>query len=284
MAKTGLVIEGGGMKCAYSAGILDRFLDEGITFDYVIGVSAGSANAASYLAGQRDRNRRFYTEYVRSPEYFGVRPFKENGNIFNLDFIYGDLSNSDGRDPLDYNAMLSNPAQFVVVATDAKTGKPHYFTKEDMKPDDYRVIRASCSLPVICKPQEVNGRYYFDGGVSDSVPVRKAMSDGCEKLVVILSKPRDFVKDPEKFRLIYSVVCRKYPRIVRDLNNRHLMFNRCMRQAKALEKKGKAFLFSPSDPPEMGTYTMDPEVEQQLYDLGVRDFDDNMDTLLKFIG
>ena len=136
MGKTGLVVEGGGMKCAYSAGILDRFLDEGIRFDYVIGVSAGSANAASYLAGQRGRNKRFYTDHIHEPEYFGFRNFIKKGNLFNLYYIYDTLTAEGGGDELDLAAVKENPAEFVITATDAETGKPPYFTKDDLKPRD----------------------------------------------------------------------------------------------------------------------------------------------------
>ena len=138
--KTGLVVEGGGMKCAYSAGILDRFLDEHITFDYCIGVSAGSANVASYLAGQRGRNLRFYVDHLNEPGYMGVKNLLRTGQFFGLQYIYQTLTNSDGADPIDYPAIVENPAEFELVATDAATGKPVYFTKDDMKQDDYRAI------------------------------------------------------------------------------------------------------------------------------------------------
>ena len=143
--KTGLVVEGGGMKCAYSAGILDRFLDEHITFDYCIGVSAGSANTASYLAGQRGRNLRFYVDHLNEPGYMGVKNLLRTGQFFGLQYIYQTLTNSDGADPIDYPAIVENPAEFELVATDAATGKPVYFTKDDMKQDDYRAIMASCA-------------------------------------------------------------------------------------------------------------------------------------------
>ena len=126
--KTGLVVEGGGMKCAYSAGILDRFLDEHITFDYCIGVSAGSANTASYLAGQRGRNLRFYVDHLNEPGYMGIRNLLRTGQFFGLQYIYQTLTNSDGADPIDYPAIVENPAEFELVATDAATGKPVYFT------------------------------------------------------------------------------------------------------------------------------------------------------------
>ena len=157
MGKTGLIVEGGGMKCAYSAGILDRFLDDKITFDYCIGVSAGAANTLSYLAGQRGRNLRFYTVHLDDPRYLSVRSLLRTGNLFGLEYIYGTLTNSDGADPIDYDAIMKNPAEFYMPATDALTGKAAYFSKFDIVRDDYRTIMATCALPAFCRPVNVNG-------------------------------------------------------------------------------------------------------------------------------
>lgn len=271
MRKTGLVVEGGGMKCAYSAGVLDAFLDLDITFDYCIGVSAGSANLASYLAGQRGRNRRFYTDHIHEPSYFGPKSLLKTGDLFGLQYIYGTLTNSDGGDPLDFPALMKNPAQYYVVATHAETGKPVYFPKKSMRQDDYRHIMASCALPALCRPIKINGQHFYDGGVSDAIPVRRAIEDGCDQVVVILSKPRDFVKKPEGHRPAYSILCRQYPETVRALNRRHLMYAKNQKDMFALEKKGRALLFCPEGGQKMSTYSMDEEAEQALYEEGLRD-------------
>ncbi len=284
MNKIGLVVEGGGMKCAYSAGVLDAFLDEHISFDYCIGVSAGSGNIASFLAGQRDRNRRFFTDHMGEADYFGLRSLIRSGNIFGLQYIYGTLTNSNGTDPLDFPALVNNPSEYKLVATNAKTGKPAYFDKNDLKQDDYRPIMASCAIPMVCRPVEINGEYYYDGGVSDAIPAQKALDDGCDRIVAILSKPRDYLKPPQKYRMIYSRACHKYPKTVEALDNRHIMYRACQEKIFELEKEGKAFLFIPSSPPQMGTYTMKKEIEQQLYDLGIRDFKKMYYDFMKFMG
>ena len=134
MKKIGLVVEGGGMKCAYSAGILDAFLKDNINFDYCIGVSAGSANVASYLARQYGRNLRFYTTHISEPGYFGLKSYLKTRNLFGLDYFYGTLSNSDGADALDFDTLIHNPAEFELVTTDAVSGKPHYFHKAYLNP------------------------------------------------------------------------------------------------------------------------------------------------------
>lgn len=281
--KIGLVVEGGGMKCAYSAGILDAFLDHQIVFDYCIGVSGGAGNVASYLAGQKGRNLRFFTEHIHSPKYFGVRSLLKTGNLFGLQYIYGSLTNSTGKDPLDFAALMKNPAKYQVVATNALTGKPEYFGKDEMIQDDYCHIMASCSIPVACRPIKINGLPYYDGGISDAIPVRHAFEEGCDKLVVILSKPRDYVRKPQGMKLLYSRVCRRYPKIVDAINKRHLTYTKNQKEVFDLEKKGKVFIFAPSRHIKVGTYSMNEETEKKLYKLGIQDFSRKKTQLEEFM-
>lgn len=282
--KIGLVVEGGGMKCAYNAGILDVFLDHQITFDYCIGVSGGAGNVASFVAGQRGRNIRFFTEHIHSPQYFGVKSLLKTGNLFGLQYIYGDLTNSTGKDPLDFPAIMKNPAEYEVVATNAVTGEAEYFGKEDMKQDDYRPIMASSAIPAACRPVEINGVPYYDGGISDAIPVRRALEKGCDCIVVILSKQRDYVRKPQGMRFLYSTLCRKYPKIIEDIDRRHITYRENLQEVFDLEKEGKAFVFAPSEHVKVGTYSMDEKTERILYDLGVKDFSDQEEALKRFIG
>lgn len=281
--KTGLVVEGGGMKCAYSAGILDKFLDDNIAFDYCIGVSAGAANTLSYLAGQRGRNLRFYTEHLDDPRYLSVRSLLRTGNLFGLQYIYGTLTNSDGADPIDYDAIMKNPAEFYMPATDAVTGKATYFSKYDIVRDNYRTIMATCALPGFCRPVSVNNHFYYDGGVADSIPVQHALDHGCEKIVVILSNPRDFVKQPEAYRPVYKHMLHKYPKTIESIDNRHVNYQASIDLANKLEKKGSAFIFAPSRHLPLGTFSKDAALEQQLYDLGVSDYEETARKLKSFL-
>ena len=281
--KIGLVVEGGGMKCAYNAGILDVFLDHQITFDYCIGVSGGAGNVASFVAGQRGRNIRFFTEHIHSPQYFGVKSLLKTGNLFGLQYIYGDLTNSTGKDPLDFPAIMRNPAEYEVAATNAVTGEAEYFGKEDMKQDDYRPIMASSAIPAACLPVEINGVSYYDGGISDAIPVRRALEKGCDRIVVILSKQRDYVRKPQGMRFLYSTLCRKYPKIIEDIDRRHITYRENLQEVFDLEKEGKAFVFAPSEHVKVGTYSMDEKTERILYDLGMKDFAEQQEELKDFL-
>ena len=281
--KIGLVVEGGGMKCAYNAAILDAFLDHNITFAYCIGASGGSGNLASYLAGQRGRNLRFFTEHIHNPDYFGLRSFLKTGDLFGLQYIYGTLTNSMGKDPLDFPTLKNNPAEYEVVVTNALTGKAEYFGKETMAQDDYRLIMASSAIPAACRPVELNEIPYFDGGLSDAIPVSRALEKGCDRLVVILSKMRDYVRKPQGMRFLYTIRCRKYPQIISLIDHRHIAYNQNLQEVFALEREGKAFVFAPSRPIHVGTYSMNEQSERDLYALGMEDFNQQKDALAAFM-
>ena len=153
----GIIDVGGGLRGIYGAGFLDYCMDRSIAFDYCIGVSAGSANLASYIAGQKRRNYRFYHDYAFREDYMGMCQYRKTGSYINLDYIYGTLSNSDGENPLDYPALAASPKQLVIVATDAETGRAVYFTKDDLHKDDYAPIKASSCVPVVNKPYPIGG-------------------------------------------------------------------------------------------------------------------------------
>lgn len=281
--KLGLVVEGGGMKCSYTAGILDKFLDHQFTFDYAIGVSAGSSCTASFLAGQRGRNRRFFVDHVGEDGYMGMRTFLHTGSFFGLSYIYGDLTNSDGADPLNYEAVMANPTEFKIVATDASTGKAVYFDKSDIVKDDYRVFMASCAIPVASKPVVIGKKAYYDGGCADPIPVRRALSDGCDRVVILLCRPKETVRTPEKHQELLKLALLKYPRTYHAIEKRYLIYNETLDFARELERQGKALIVAPEKTLPVSTYTKDPAVLQKLYDIALSDFEKNQQKILTFM-
>lgn len=189
-----------------------------------------------------------------------------------------------GADPLDFDTLLSNPSDYFFPATDAMTGNPHYFTKEDIKDHDTRPFMATCALPVMCKPVQIGGHFYFDGGVTDSLPIGKLRKKGCDRIVVLFSKPDDFHMEPQSIRAIYTMALQKYPRIIYRLNHRHEVYNREVDHIIALREHGMAMTFAPTDKIHMSTTTMDTDLMQALYDNGYEDAKNRMDALKTFIG
>ena len=267
--KLGVVDVGGGLRGVYAAGIFDFCLTEGIQFDVCVGVSAGSANIASYAAGQRGRNVLFYTEYPFRKEYMGVQNFRRNRSYLNLDYIYGTLSNSGGENPLDYRAIRESPVELVMVACDARTGKARYFSKADLKPDDYSVLKASSAIPFICRPCEVEGVPYYDGALGDPVPVEKAFEAGCDRVIVILSKPRDTLRTPGKDPLFARLIQREYPLAAKSLRRRAERYNDGVRRAMEYERQGRALILD--DTCGVDTLTKDQAALRALYQKGQRD-------------
>lgn len=272
--KTGIIDVGGGMRGIYGAGIMDRLMDKGIQFDCYIGVSAGAANVVSYMAEQQGRNYKFYTDYAFRSEYMGMKNYIQTGNYINLDYIYSELSNHDKEDPLNYSEVqrkFDQGKRIVVIATDAETGKPVYFSNEDIGQDNYDVIKASSCVPLVNNPYEINGRKYFDGGLSDSVPVEKAFEMGCDKVVLILTKPRDYYRETDTDKKLSSLIEIRYPNVAKALSIRGDLYNFCLDKAKDMEKEGKVLILAPDDIGGMKTLTRKKEDMDMLYWKGVED-------------
>ena len=269
--KTGVVDVGGGMRDIYGCGVFDRFMERGICFDYCVGVSAGSANISSFMSHQKGRNYKFYMEYSFRPQYMSFGNWLRTDNYLDLDYIYGTLSNSDGEDPMDFEAAVANPAEFKIVATNALTGRPHYFDMKDMKQDDYGAIKASCCVPVVNRPYMVGGIPYYDGGFSDPIPFRMCAEAGCGRIVIIITRPKDFRRDPAKDNLSYKLLKHRYPESAEAIRKRAEMYNAQLDEAVQLEKEGKVMILAPDDVMDMKTLTRDRDKMEKLYQKGMKD-------------
>ena len=253
--KLGFVDVGGGTRGIYGAGVFDYLMEEDISGDYFIGVSAGAANGASFLAKQPRRNFVFYNNYAFRKEYMSLKNYLKTGSYIDLNYIYSDLSASNGEYPLDYKTMMENPMEFEIVATDARTGRPKYFNKKDLIIDEYDPIKASCCVPVLCNPYEVKGVPYFDGGLSDPIPYKKAFEAGCDKVILVLTRPKDFFREKIKYK--------KFVRLLRR--------NYSLREAIELENKNKIIIIAPSDIGNLKTLSQNHEQLENLYEMGRRD-------------
>ena len=269
--KTGVVDVGGGLRGVYAAGVFDYCLDQNIRFDLGIGVSAGSANVASYIAGQKKRNYSFYTEYPFRKEYMSLRNFLRKRSYLDLDYIYGTLSNSDGENPLDYRRIMDSPTAYLAVATNAETGKAVYFDKRDLHPDNFSVLKASSAIPFVCHPYAANGTLYYDGALGDPVPIEKAFALGCDKVVLILTKPRDLIRVSGTDEKFARMIQRKYPLSADRLRHRAEQYNLDVAKAKEYEAQGRVLIVAPDDTCGVNTLTKDREALKRFYEKGYQD-------------
>ena len=265
---TAIIDVGGGFRAIFGAGVLDRCLEEGIAFDHCYGVSAGSANLTSFLAHQHGRNHTFYTQYAFRKEYASVNSFIHNHNFANLDYVYGTLSNHDGENPLDYEAFAANPAQFTVVACDARDGSTKYFAKNDMHYDDYDILKASSAVPVACQPYVIDGVPYFDGGIADPVPVQKAIDDGCDRIVLVLTRPKDVIREQHKDVAPARILRRSRPEAAERLLERYATYNTEVAVAKQYEAEGKVLILAPEELYGLSTLSKTYEGLERMYRAG----------------
>lgn len=278
--KIGLVLEGGGMRGLYTAGVLDALIDKGIQFPYVIGVSAGACNGVSYVSGQRGRNFRINTEFVKDKRYVGVANLLKTRSMFGMDFIFDTIPHE--LDLFDYEAFLSNPCEFVAGVTDVETGKPAYFGKEAMDHTSI-VLRASSAIPCFSPMVKIDGRKYLDGGTSAPIPFAKAFEDGCEKVLVVLTRERGYVKKPESFRKLYHRIYRNYPGMIEALDHRHEIYNRSLAALRCLETEGKALVIAPKKPLGLSRFEKDIENLKVAYHKGYQETEELEGDIPKFL-
>ena len=264
--KTGLVLEGGGLRGVFTAGVLDAFLEGNFHADYVIGVSAGAANGVSYVSGQKERGLRTNTDYLHDPRYMGLRSLLLHRSLFGMDFIFREIPQH--LDPFDYQAFHENPCEFWTGAIDIRTGETVYFGKEEIG-DDLEALRATTSLPLLSQPVAYQGRLLLDGGTADPIPVRRALADGCDRVVVVLTRERGYRKPAQSFRAVYRSAFRRYPAIIRALDTRHRIYNDTLDFLAGLECGGTAAVIAPATPPQVRRIERDRDKLLALYQEGL---------------
>ena len=269
--KTGIIDVGGGFRGVYAAGVLDYCLDNNLTFDLGIGISAGSANIVAFAAKQRERNRKFYTEYALRKEYISVANLIEKHALVDMEYASSTLSNDDGECPLDYPTLRDNPMDIVVVATDAQRAVPHYFSKDDISQNNYEICRASGSIPYVCSHCELDGVTYLDGAISDPVPIAKAFSLGCDKVVLVLTRPIDgHLTDIPEEALAFHIR-KTNPVLAEALRHRTEKYNAGVALAKMYQQEGKVLIVAPSDTCGVDTLKRDKQALELLYEKGYED-------------
>jgi predicted patatin/cPLA2 family phospholipase len=266
---TGLVLEGGGMRGVYTAGVLESFLENGVTFPYVIGVSAGACNAASYLSQQKGRNKRVNLEYISDPRYLSWQNYMRNKELFGMEFIFHEIPSK--LIPYDFEAFYQNKAEFVIGTTDCISGDPVYYKKSDYGQEMLTVLKASSSLPFVSQEIFFKDRYLLDGGISDSIPLKKAKSDGYGKNVVVLTRNEGYKKKPSRFSFMVKKKYPHYPGLQRALVNRYKMYNDTINDMIEEEKKGNVIIIRPSNPIKVGRLERNATRLEELYQQGYED-------------
>lgn len=266
-SKLGLVVEGGGVRAIYAAGVLDVLRDMCLPFSGVIGVSAGAIHGISFVSGQKGRSYRIYTRFCRDPRFFSFRTWLRTGNIVDNDFCYRQIPQE--LEPFDQKAFEASGMEFWTVSTNLETGKPEYIRMRDCFAEIDALI-ASASLPYVSKPVHYRGKLLLDGGCSDRVPLRAFQSMGFDRNVVVLTHPEDHrVKDRDAalVRLFY----RKYPAFCRTFENSPQDYEKTQAYLKAEERKGTVFIIRPKAPIPVSRLSHDPQAIIRAYEMGRRD-------------
>ncbi len=266
--KTGLVLEGGAMRGMYTAGILDVMMENGVSADCVVGVSAGALFGVNFLSKQSGRVIRYNKRFNGDRDYMGLLPLLREGNVVSTRLAYDEVPRK--LDPFDDETYIATGVPFYAVVTDVETGAPEYIQIRSVF-EQMDTLRASGSMPFVSKPVEIGGRRYLDGGISDSIPFKWMSSQGCDKLIVILTRDMEYRKKPMSSVLIKARYRRRYPQLAERLLHRHELYNDSVALLKQWEADGKAFVIRPSKPIEIGHIEKDPARLQAVYELGLAD-------------
>lgn len=281
MIKAGLVVEGGGMRGVYSSGVLDFFIEKDLFFENNYGVSAGACHLCSYLAKQYKRAFRVNVDYLNDKRYCSVHSLLKTGNLFGAEMLYDIIPNE--LDLFDYDTYNKNESNFYVVITDINTGKPEYVKIGDLK-KDIIYVRASSSLPLLAQNVKINDKEYLDGGISDSIPIKKSIADGNKKNVVILTRDSTYRKGKNTLMPIIKLKYKKYPNFVKSMADRYIVYNEILDFIKELENNGDVFVIRPKKPVNIGRTEKNREKLEALYNDGYNDAKDCYEELLKYLG
>lgn len=280
--KVGLVLEGGSMRALYSSGILDTMMDYNITIDGIIGVSAGALFGPNFFSNQKGRALRYNKRFCRNWRFISMASFLFTGNIVNKQFAYYDMTYI--HDPFDEETFKNNKKDFYVTVTNIETAQAEYLKFVDVK-EGLELLRASAALPFFSNIVEIVGNKYLDGGISDSVPLKKCKELGYDKIIVILTQPKSYKKGPFKKYMMNAVKIKyhRYPRFVELMENRYIEYNKNIEYVNDLESQGDVFVFRPNKVLDIGTIERNPDHIQEIYDLGVEDANVRMSELIEYL-
>lgn len=280
MYQAGLVLEGGGLKGVYTAGVLDFFLDKGIEFSSCYGVSAGACNLCSFLSKQQGRAYHVSVDYLDDKNYCSAYSLLKTGDLFGAEMCYHKIP--DELYPYDYDTYNQYQGVFYSVVTNIETGQPEYIPIKDMK-EDIEAVRASASLPLVSRNVSYQGKLYLDGGISDAIPLRKSVEDGNNKHVVVMTKEVGYRRKPSSMTSLIKLRYRKYPRVYELMKNRHIAYNETLDFIEEQVKAGSTFLIQPKIKSDVGRIEKDRNKLKALYEEGYKEAAECYEDLLKFL-
>lgn len=280
MNNAALILEGGGMRGLYTAGVLDFFYDKNIEFSSLYGVSAGACHGCNYLSKQRERGLKVYTEHVHDKRYMGIGNLIKTGDYFSKDFNLNIVPNELNK--FDYETMRSSKCDFYAVVTNCETGKPEYLKVDDLKKDLDKVW-ASSSLPMLSRMVTVDGNKYLDGGVADSIPIKRSIKDGNKKNVVVLTRDITYSKAKNSLMPLLKIKYKKYPKLIKAMENRHIMYNETLEFLKEQEKKNNVFIIRPKKEVTIGRLEKNKEKLYALYYEGYNEAKEKYNDLMEYL-
>lgn len=279
--RAALVLEGGAMRGLFTAGVIDIWLEAGVTFPAAVAVSAGAVFGCNLKSGQHGRVLRYNKKYCRDPRYASLRSLLRTGDVFGAQFCYHDIPWK--LDPWDQAAYAANPMRFFVVATDANTGEAVYHECAKGDEEDIEWFRASASMPLASRMVPLDGRELSDGGTADSIPVDFAESLGFGRTVIVLTQPRGFVKVRAHPWWLYRLCLRRRPALLQALATRADRYNATLRAIEAREAAGRAFVLRPPAPLAIPHVSHHPDELQRVYDLGRQVAQSSLPSLQRFL-
>jgi len=275
----GLVLEGGAMRGMYTAGVLDVFMDNDIKIDGIVGVSAGALFGINYCSKQRGRVIRYNKKYINDPRYMGLKSLLTTGNIINKDFAYYELPSK--LDVFDEETFEKSGIDFYLTITNVNTGKPEYVKIENSF-EQIELFRATSAMPFVSEMISIGNEKYLDGGISDSIPIGRCEELGYDKIIVVLTRPIEYRKTKSN-ELMTKLKYRKYPNLVKAINNRYINYNNTVEKIIDKENKKEIFVIRPSKTINIKRIEKDPAKLQAMYDLGVEDCKINLEGLKKYL-
>lgn len=282
LKKFGIVMEGGGMRGLYTAGVIDVLMENDIYADSAVGVSAGAVFGCNYKSEQIGRVRRYNKKYCKDKRLASIRNWITTGDIYSKEFGYNELPWK--LDIFDRGTYKDNPMKFTVVCTDINTGKPVYHQCPKGDVEDIEWMRASASIPVVSRPVKLGGKQLLDGGVSDPIPVEWMLKQGYEKNIVVLTRDINYRKTANpRMMMFLKAVLHKYPALLEDLEKRHIHYNETLEKLGSLEKAGRVHIIRPSQPVKAAMIERDADNLERIYQMGRSDMEKDLEQLRAYL-